>query len=305
VAPALRRGWFPVAHSSGLATPVQTSLLGVELVVFRAAGGQVRVASNQCPHRGAALSGGRVVEDGIECPYHGWTWDGATGSCTRIPALGPDGVIPPAARLTTYEVQERYGIVWTTLSREPVGEVPAFEQVDALDLETGWLCGPPWDVGCNICAAVENFRDVAHLPFVHRETMGVLPHEVEPLNPVRKGFHAFLERAERSYDADTSDPVWAETHTGATRISYHAIAPSAVSIVVSNTAHAGKRAVVFAVAPTSLESSRWFFAGDNTAGYPPTPTRSSTARLLRASSKRPLRRSSYKTGPRSIIAYRL
>src|SRR5262249_19533441 len=42
----------------------------------------------------------------------------------------------------------------------------------------------------------------------------------------------------------------------------------AVAIVVGTSEDGGRRAIVFAVAPTSLESTRWFFIGANTAGYP-------------------------------------
>lgn len=264
---ALRRGWFAVAHSRDVATPVQSRILDVELVAFRDENGRACVASNQCPHRGAALSMGQVVGEGIQCAYHGWHWHGATGRCLRIPAIGPDGAIPPAARLRTYEAHERYGLVWTTLSDDPIGEVPVFDEIDALAFEGDWVSGPPWDVGCNVCAAIENFRDVAHFPFVHRKTMGVLPHEIEPLKAVRKGFHAYLERIESPYEDNTSDPVWAATHPGTVRIKYHAIAPSVVSIVM-DTAEAGTRAIVFAAVPTSLESSRWFFTEALTADVP-------------------------------------
>jgi phenylpropionate dioxygenase-like ring-hydroxylating dioxygenase large terminal subunit len=264
---ALRRGWFPVAYSSDLATPVQARILGVELVVFRDEGGRARVASNQCPHRGASLAMGQVVGGAIQCPYHGWQWDGGTARCHHIPAIGPDGAIPPAARLRTYEAHERYGVVWATLSTDPVGQVPLFEEVEAQELATDWLGAPSWDVGCNACAAIENFRDVAHLPFVHRATMGAIPAVVEPLKPNRQGFHAYLTRIENPYELGTSDEAWEATHQGTVHVQYHAIAPSAVAIVVGTSEDAGKRVVVFAVAPTSLESTRWFFIGANTAGY--------------------------------------
>lgn len=263
---ALRRGWFPVAQSPDLATPIETSLLDVALVVFRDESGAARVASNQCPHRGAALSAGTVVGDAIQCPYHGWQWNGETGRCKLIPAVGPDGPSPPAARLKTYEAHERYGLVWTTLADDPLGEVPSLEEVDELELESDWVSGPPWDVGCNVCVAIENFRDVAHFPFVHRKTMGLLPHQIEPLKAVRRGFHAYLDRVESPYEENTSDPVWAATHPGTVHIKYHAIAPSVVTVVMES--DAGTRAIVFAVSPTSTTTSRWYMTEAITAGVP-------------------------------------
>jgi phenylpropionate dioxygenase-like ring-hydroxylating dioxygenase large terminal subunit len=210
---------------------------------------------------------GTVVGDAIQCPYHGWQWDGASGRCKLIPAVGPDGPIPPAARLTTYQSHERYGLVWATLSEDPVDEIPVIEEIEELALEGDWASGAPWDVTCNVCVAIENFRDVAHFPFVHYKTMGVLPHEVEPLKPARKGFHAYLERVESQFEKETSDPVWEATHPGTITIKYHAVAPSVVSVVMES-ADVGTRAIVFAVAPTSLYTSRWYFTEAVTAGVP-------------------------------------
>jgi hypothetical protein len=50
-------------------------------------------------------------------------------------------------------------------------------------------------------------------------------------------------------------------------VKYHAIAPSAVAIVME-TATAGTRSIVFAVVPTSLETSRWFMTEAMTADVP-------------------------------------
>lgn len=39
-----------------------------------------------CPHLGANLAaGGRVLGDCIECPFHGWQFQGSDGKCVRIP----------------------------------------------------------------------------------------------------------------------------------------------------------------------------------------------------------------------------
>ena len=36
---------------------------------------------DRCPHRGVALSLGRVGNGDIECPFHGWRFDGAGTNC--------------------------------------------------------------------------------------------------------------------------------------------------------------------------------------------------------------------------------
>jgi len=265
-AQALERGWFPVARSAELEGPVSATLLGVEVVVFRDAGGMARVAANQCPHRGAPLAMGTVVGRAIQCPYHGWQWDGEFGHCRHIPALGADGTIPPAARLRTFETYEHYGLVWTTLSDDPLGEVPLFAELDDLEWDSDWLGDPAFDVEMNVCAAIENFRDVAHFPFVHQKTMGVLPHEVPPLDTRRDGLHAYMRRAAQRGADETMDARWETMLSSEVRIAYHAIAPASVSLTTESAL--GKRVLLFAVAPTTLERSRWYLMERMTAGFP-------------------------------------
>jgi phenylpropionate dioxygenase-like ring-hydroxylating dioxygenase large terminal subunit len=116
-------------------------------------------------------------------------------------------------------------------------------------------------VRVNACAAIENFRDVAHLPFVHEKTIGALPHEVEPLKARRDGFHAYLEH--------TSEAPWAARATTSREVivQYHAIAPTAVAILMTNS-EVGQRAIVFTAAPTTLDQSRWYTTSAVTPGFP-------------------------------------
>ncbi len=61
--------------------------VGRELAVFRGSeSGRVFVTSAYCPHLGADLAaGGVIVGDQVRCPFHEWTFDGATGACTQVP----------------------------------------------------------------------------------------------------------------------------------------------------------------------------------------------------------------------------
>lgn len=84
--------WWPLAfaaHTSRTA-PSAVTLMGAPLVLWwDRAGGAWRCMIDRCSHRLAPLSEGRIADDGrcIECPYHGWAFEGATGACMRIPQL--------------------------------------------------------------------------------------------------------------------------------------------------------------------------------------------------------------------------
>ena len=84
----LRRYWMPVACAGELTDekPIKAfRLLGEDLVVYRDRKRRYGVVGEQCPHRKASLAFGRVDEEGIRCPYHGWKFD-CTGKCLEQPA---------------------------------------------------------------------------------------------------------------------------------------------------------------------------------------------------------------------------
>jgi nitrite reductase/ring-hydroxylating ferredoxin subunit len=83
---------------------------GQQLALFRNAEGHAFALEDRCPHRRVLLSPGVVKPGGLQCPYHGWTFDGASGKCTDIPNLRRDEKIPPAA-VRAYPVAELNGFL--------------------------------------------------------------------------------------------------------------------------------------------------------------------------------------------------
>ena len=222
---ALRRAWFPVARRCDLEQPQRVNLLGETLVAYLTSDGEPRVVADRCAHRGASLSDGHVEGDEIVCPYHGWQWDGVDGQCVHIPSLGEGAAIPPRAVIAARRAQEQWGLIWCCLDEPAVG-LPAPAALDGVE----WTHGPgrPMRISAGIRAATENFRDVAHFPFVHRGTMGHLPQVVEPLNVERRDSEVFLTR---EYSATGGDGgLWQEGMT----FSYHAIAPAFVCLRIAH-----------------------------------------------------------------------
>ena len=108
--------WHAVASAAEVTpqAPVSVRLLDHELVLWRSADG-LQAWHDLCVHRGAKLSGGRIANNCLACPYHGWEYD-SSGRCARIPAH-PDRPPPLQAHATTYAVQEKYGLVWVSLGK--------------------------------------------------------------------------------------------------------------------------------------------------------------------------------------------
>ena len=47
----------------------------------------VPLLKDRCLHRNAVLSEGRLKDDCLICPYHGWTFD-ENGKCVNVPSEG-------------------------------------------------------------------------------------------------------------------------------------------------------------------------------------------------------------------------
>jgi phenylpropionate dioxygenase-like ring-hydroxylating dioxygenase large terminal subunit len=160
--------WYPICRSDELAEggPVRSKLLGTQYVVFRDGEGQAHVLSDTCVHRGGSLSKGKVVDGCIQCPYHGWQFDGS-GQCARIPSLG-DKKPPGRAKVDSYPVQEKYGIVFAFL-----GDLPEAERIPLYEIEE--FDDPAWreneiimlELNCFYERSVENGIDPIHNEFVH------------------------------------------------------------------------------------------------------------------------------------------
>jgi phenylpropionate dioxygenase-like ring-hydroxylating dioxygenase large terminal subunit len=253
---AMRRSWFPVARIADLATPQTTTLLGVNLVVYRDGAGRVTVQSRRCPHRGGDLSIGQVKDDGIACSYHGWEFSSTNGTCTRVPSLPDQSKIPPKAAIPTYPAVERYGHVWTVLE-DPITDMYDVEEWRELDLE--WLAADPLDSPVGVAVSIENFRDVAHFPFVHQVSMGPSPEVVEPLDVKRDGISVWMDR-----ELDAGEGDWAED--GNCLMRYRCVAPGLASITY-HYEKLGRRIVAGFPAPISYEHVKIFWAVANEVGY--------------------------------------
>lgn len=104
--------WIAVSGGTDLApsSARAVSAGGLDIVVWRSAGGTVQAWENRCPHRGMRLSFGQVRGDNLVCRYHGWSFD-QTGQCRHIPA-SPEMTPPPTACVETYACREALGLIW-------------------------------------------------------------------------------------------------------------------------------------------------------------------------------------------------
>lgn len=163
--------WYAVLESSEVKTnrPIGVTRLGEKMVFWRDEQGQVSCMADLCPHRGCALSIGKIINNHIQCPFHGFEFD-SSGRCHLVPANGKAAQVPKALQVKTYPVREAHHFIWIWWGepRETYPPLPFFD-----DLEDGFsymVDKAVWPV--HYSRAIENQLDVFHLAFVHDTTIG-------------------------------------------------------------------------------------------------------------------------------------
>jgi phenylpropionate dioxygenase-like ring-hydroxylating dioxygenase large terminal subunit len=146
--------------------PLSLEVFNLPFVVFRDSAGAAHVLSDTCIHRGGSLSKGQVEGDCVVCPYHGWQYAG-DGRCTSIPSQAK-GNPPARAKVDSYPVQEKYGIVFAFLGDLPENERPPLYDIPE-DGQDGWRTGKPvvYNLNCYYERSIENGLDPWHNEFVH------------------------------------------------------------------------------------------------------------------------------------------
>lgn len=187
---SLKPFWHPVLPAADLNEQrlVHADLLDTPLAITRLDGNLVAMY-DVCRHFQAQLSLGEIrhIEghgECLMCPYHGWSYDSA-GRCVDIPQITPGRDIPEAARVDSYHVRERYGLIWVCLADEPVREIPHLPSVDSPDFLTGPLrTYPSWVSSAPrvIMAALDD----THGAWVHDGLVGDRRHPEPPEHHVSR-----------------------------------------------------------------------------------------------------------------------
>ena len=167
----IRNQWYAVLDSNEVKPGqlIGVTRMGERLVFWRDSAGRLSCLRDQCVHRGAALSAGKVRNDHIACPFHGLEYD-VSGRCVVIPANGRNAPAPEQFRVAGYPTQEAHGFIylWWGEARADLPAVPFFEDID--DAFSYGTAHDPW--ATHYSRAIENQLDPVHVPFVHYNTIG-------------------------------------------------------------------------------------------------------------------------------------
>ncbi|XP_023233972.1 cholesterol 7-desaturase-like isoform X2 [Centruroides sculpturatus] len=167
--PAYPNGWIPLLESRDLSVgkckPV--TALGQQFVIFRGKTGKCFVLDAYCPHLGAHLgTDGKVHEDCIECPFHGWRFAGQDGSCVKIPYAEK---IPEVAKIKSWETIEQNGFIYVWHHAE--GQPPLWKPPVIPEIENRLMFYKGRSehiLNCHIQEIMENAADSAHINCLHK-----------------------------------------------------------------------------------------------------------------------------------------
>jgi len=197
-----KNAWYVACTPDELAgdRPLGRRICGEAMVFFRGADGAVAALEDFCPHRGAPLSLGRVVDGTLQCGYHGLRM-GCEGKVVAMPGQRM-GVFPAIRR---YAAAEHHGFVWVWPGR--------IEDADPLALpQLAWAGQPDWAYGggiyhvnCDYRLMIDNLMDLTHETYVHAGSIG--QKEIDEVAPQTRteGDEVITER--RMYDIP-APPFW-------------------------------------------------------------------------------------------------
>ena len=169
----LGNAWYVAAWSSEVGRSLLArTIIERPILLYRKQSGEAVAIGNMCPHRFAPLSKGKLIDDVVQCGYHGLRF-GSTGECVLNPHH--DGKLPPKMRVPSYAVVERHNMIWLWMGEDAqaadASKIPDFScHTDPSLAFVGGLI----EMKANYELISDNLLDLAHAEFVHE---GILSSE--------------------------------------------------------------------------------------------------------------------------------
>jgi phenylpropionate dioxygenase-like ring-hydroxylating dioxygenase large terminal subunit len=176
-------------------------LLEIPLVIGRDRNRKAFALRDACPHRGMPLSCGRFDGEQVECSYHGWKFDAASGQCRLIPSLAADQNLKiDRIYAGSFACEDRDSFIWVfipdpgpagagfTRRDEPVSAVPRVPTFSE-KFKTAYLSSA---MPSTVDHGIIGLMDPAHGPFVHQAWWWRSQHSIHEkqkhFEPIPNGF---------------------------------------------------------------------------------------------------------------------
>ena len=164
----LKNAWYVAALSPQVQRALlPCKLLGEAVVLYRTQDGTPVALEDACPHRKLPLSLSRIKGDAVECGYHGLTFD-CSGKCIDA---ATQQRIPPFARVRSYPVRDRYGLLWIWMGDPERAAQEEIYEIRNHDNPSWHLTkGDYMPIRCHYLWMVDNLLDPSHVAWVHRSS---------------------------------------------------------------------------------------------------------------------------------------
>ncbi len=197
----LKNAWYVACTPDEIADkPLGRTICDENIAFYRGAENRVAAVENFCPHRGAPLSLGRVVDGKLVCGYHGLEM-GCDGKVIAMP--GQQARIFPAIK--SYAVVERHGFIWVWPGDAALATPDTIPHLP-------WHNNPAWAYGggrfhihCDYRLMVDNLMDLTHETYVHAASIGQKEIDEAPCKTTHDGDTVVTSRFMHNI---TAPPFW-------------------------------------------------------------------------------------------------
>lgn len=206
--PFLKNIWYAAAWAEEVGeTLLPRRLLDQPVVLYRRRDGVAVALQDRCPHRFAPLHLGRLVDDQIECGYHGLRFD-CSGKCVLNPH--GNGVIPAKALVPSYPLVERYNLLWIWMgdpAQADESAIPefAFHVDPQFQNVTGYVLAE-----AHYELLTDNLMDLGHLEYLHPGLLGSEALHSAQTEVIQNGSTVYSNRLTRNEILPPGLQVWYE-----------------------------------------------------------------------------------------------
>ncbi len=163
-----RNTWYVAATPDEIdAKPLGRTICNERMVFFRGPHGEAVALEDFCPHRGAPLSLGRVVEGKLVCGYHGLEM-----GCEGKAVCMPQQRVERFPSIKKFPCVERHGFIWVWPGEAALADAAAIPH-------QAWAHDPAWAYGGGLYHVkadyrlmIDNLMDLTHETYVHSSSIG-------------------------------------------------------------------------------------------------------------------------------------
>ena len=189
--------WYVVGKSSDFVKnkPYKARIWNKNYVVWKYNDGNYSALDDVCSHKGASLSAGKIVNNNVMCPYHGYEFN-CNGTLTHVPGIcfHPS----PVYDLPKYDIVDKNGWVYINTMKQPRGvNVTELEEQIFVEPEIAQNCSLvhlDMEYNCYSRVLSENSLDIMHIAFVHTFGNAKRPNPTKEEPPKLVGKHHYKSR---------------------------------------------------------------------------------------------------------------